>query len=126
MKLSPTDRALTAWVLYCSLLLGVFACSLGHGQMAGLQLNGIGGTFCSLQGHPAPALDSGFSDPAPGDSLSVFGCGCCASFILVALPALFALREWLRPQQRRWLRPASQHDRTPPRQTWPPANPRAP
>lgn len=125
MKLSPTDRALTAWVLYCSLLLGVFACSLGHGQMAGLQLNGFGGAFCSLQDSAGPALDSGFSDPAPGDSLSVFGCGCCSSFIFVALPLLFALGLWLRPQ-RRWLRPSTQRDRTPPRQTWPPANPRAP
>ena len=125
MKLSPTDRMLTAWVLYCSLLLGVFACSLGHGQMAGLKLNGLGGAFCSLQDDAGPTLDSGFSDPAPGDALGVFGCSCCSSFVLVVLPLLFALGQWLRPQ-RRWLRSASRDEWLAPRHSWPPANPRAP
>lgn len=125
MKLSSTDRRLTAWVLYCSVLLSVFACSLGHGQMAGLQLNGLGGAYCSLQDQGGPSLDSGFSDPAPGDSALLFGCACCSSSVFVALPLLFALGLCLRPP-RRWLRPATRGGRTPPRQTWPPANPRAP
>ncbi|MOA05196.1 hypothetical protein D3C78_1247870 [compost metagenome] len=116
---------LTAWVLYCSLLLGLFACSLGHGQMAGLKLNGAGGTYCSLQGHAGPALDSGFSDPAPGDALGMLGCSSCSSFVLVVLPLLFALGSWLRPQ-RHWLSAALQRGGSPPRQSWPPANPRAP
>lgn len=125
MNLSPTDRALTAWVLYCSLLLGVFACSLGHGQMAGLQLNGFGGAFCSQQDNSGPALDGGFSDPAPGDSAMLLGCACCSSSGFVVLPLLFALGLWLRPP-RRWLRASSPRGAVPPRQAWPPANPRAP
>lgn len=125
MTFSPTDRAATAWVLYFSLLLGLFACSLGHGQMAGLKLNGLGGAFCSLQDNPGPALDGGFSDPAPGDALGMLGCSCCSSFVLVVLPLLLALGPWLRPQ-RRWLSAALQRGGTPPRQSWPPANPRAP
>lgn len=28
-------------------LFNVFACGLGHGKMSGLELNGIGGQFCS-------------------------------------------------------------------------------
>lgn len=125
MRLSPTDRALTAWVLYCSLLLGVFACSLGHGQMAGLQLNGFGGAFCSLQDNAGPTLDSGFSDPGSGTALGMLGCSCCSSFVFLALPLLFALGAWLRPP-RRWRQPPSRQERPAPRHAWPPANPRAP
>ncbi|MCC6073627.1 DUF2946 family protein [Pseudomonas sp. GCM10022188] len=125
MSFSSTDRMLTAWVLYCSLLLALFACSLGHGQMAGLQLNGVGGAFCSLQDNPGPVLDSGFDEPAPGDALDLFGCSCCSSFVLLALPLLLALGPWLRPQ-RRWRSTALQRGGTPPRHAWPPANPRAP
>ena len=40
MKFSRTDRSLLAWMLYCCVLFNVFACSIGHGQMVGMQLNG--------------------------------------------------------------------------------------
>ena len=43
MKFARADRSLIAWMLYCCVLFNVFACSIGHGQMLGMQLNGIGG-----------------------------------------------------------------------------------
>ena len=123
MKLRKSDRSLIAWVLYCSLLISVFACSLGHGQMAGLQLNGAGSGFCSL--HAAgPALDSRFGEPAPGDAAAIFCCSCCSSFTLASVALLFGLGFWLRPQ-RRWRRPPESRGKLPPRHTWPSANPRA-
>jgi len=48
MKITRGDRSLIAWMLYCSVLFNVFACSIGHGQMVGMQLNGIGGQFCTV------------------------------------------------------------------------------
>ncbi len=48
MKFARADRSLIAWMLYCCVLFNVFACSIGHGQMVGMQLNGIGGQFCTV------------------------------------------------------------------------------
>lgn len=124
MKIRTADRSLIAWVLYCSVLLAVFASSLGHGQMAGLQLNGAGGLFCALHGQPAPALDSNFSDPPPGDAAALFCCLSCSTFALAAVALLFGLALWL-PSQRHWLRSPAPRGKAPPRYTWPSANPRA-
>ena len=124
MKIPTADRSLIAWVLYCSVLLAVFASSLGHGQMAGLQLNGAGGLFCALHGQPAPALDSNFSDPLPGDAAALFCCLSCSTFALAAVVLLFGLALWL-PPQRHWLRSLAQRGKASPRYTWPSANPRA-
>ena len=38
MKLARADRSLIAWMLYCCVLFNVFACSIGHGQMVGMQV----------------------------------------------------------------------------------------
>lgn len=111
----------TVWMLYFSVLLGVLLCGLGHGQMQGLRLNGVGGTFCSLTepNRPAPtpavggALDERFA-------VASFDCPLCASPGLV--PVL--------PLALCWPRAASplrgrQCDKVPPRHVWPSANPRA-
>jgi hypothetical protein len=57
MKFARTDRSLIAWMLYCCVLFNVFACSIGHGKMVGMQLNGIGGQFCTVDpASQAPAV----------------------------------------------------------------------
>ena len=66
MKLARADRSLIAWMLYGCVLFNVFACSIGHGQMVGMQLNGIGGQFCTVDPRtqaPAPANSTDESLP---------------------------------------------------------------
>ena len=40
MKSSHPDRSLIVWTLYFCVLMNLFVCGLGHGQMMGQQLNG--------------------------------------------------------------------------------------
>jgi len=79
MKFARSDRSLVAWMLYCCVLFNVFACSIGHGQMVGLQLNGVGGQFCSVN----PATQASLPQPADQDSLptlaKAFGCPLCST-----------------------------------------------
>ncbi|SEC07613.1 Protein of unknown function [Pseudomonas saponiphila] len=125
MKFARSDRSLVAWMLYCCVLFNVFACSIGHGQMLGLQLNGIGGQFCSID----PATRAPLSQPADPDSLptlsKAFGCPLCStggmgpplnsSLTLALLP----------PPQAPPARALAKTD-LPARSTWPAAHPRAP
>lgn len=46
MLMSRSCRTLTAWTLYASVLFGLFACAIQHGQMSGLTLSGLHGGFC--------------------------------------------------------------------------------
>ncbi|HEF4761984.1 TPA: DUF2946 domain-containing protein [Pseudomonas putida] len=79
MKFSRTDRSLLAWTLYCCVLFNVFACSIGHGQMVGMQLNGIGGQFCAVD----PTTQSPVSKQSSEEQLptlsKAFGCPLCSS-----------------------------------------------
>lgn len=68
MKLISADRSLIAWALYFCVLFNVFACGLGHGQMMGLELNGVGGQFCSALGHKGPTLDTDLSDQSASNA----------------------------------------------------------
>ena len=61
MKFARTDRSLIAWMLYCCVLFNVFACSIGHGQMVGMQLNGIGGQFCTVDPRTQSEIGIGYS-----------------------------------------------------------------
>ncbi|CAD5109797.1 DUF2946 domain-containing protein [Zestomonas carbonaria] len=124
--MSPTlsrRQPLTAWVLYFSVLFGVLACGLGHGQMLGLQLNGIGGAFCSIDNKAQPSIDLAAGGQSDSQPSVPFNCPLCGSIVLgVAL--LFCLF-WLRlasstPRLRR-----EQRSKAPPRYSWPSANPRA-
>lgn len=121
MNLNRAERSLTAWVLYVCILFSALGCSIGHGQMAGLQLSGIGGLYCSTDGSagadPVGALVS------PAGVTAVFGCvvGGALSLGLVLLFGLSGLRRPAgcpRPPQER-------RSKIPPRHTWPSANPRA-
>lgn len=79
MKLARADRSLIAWMLYCCVLFNVFACSIGHGQMVGMQLNGIGGQFCTVD----PRTQAPTPSNAPEGNLptlsKAFGCPLCST-----------------------------------------------
>lgn len=121
MNLNRAERSLTAWVLYLCILFSAFACSIGHGQMAGLQLSGIGGLYCSTDGSAGADLEGALVSPA--GVTAVLGC-VVGGALSLGLLLVFGL-SWLR-------RPAGcprpSHERRsqiPPRYTWPSANPRA-
>jgi len=123
MKLRHFDRSLIAWTLYVCVLLNLFVCGLGHGQMLGQQLNGIGGAFCSVDGSQAPLSDKGLGSPASGNISNYFACPVCAA-VSVAIVFLIGLAWLLGLGQA----PRPAHDRrnkAPPRYSWPSANPRA-
>ncbi|WP_433770300.1 DUF2946 domain-containing protein [Pseudomonas putida] len=125
MKFTRTDRSLLAWTLYCCVLFNVFACSIGHGQMVGMQLNGLGGQFCTID----PATQAPVSKPSSEDQLptlsKAFGCPLCSSGGMG--PAFnSSLTLAILPEQHSPpLAPIANAD-LPARFTWPSANPRAP
>ncbi|NBF05025.1 DUF2946 domain-containing protein [Pseudomonas sp. Fl5BN2] len=125
MKFARSDRSLVAWMLYCCVLFNVFACSIGHGQMLGMQLNGIGGQFCSID----PNTQAPAQNPAEQDSLptlsKAFGCPLCSTGGMgPALNSSLSLVVLPQPQAPPLALPALPH--LPARYTWPDADPRAP
>lgn len=114
-----------AWMLYCCVLFNVFACSIGHGQMVGMQLNGIGGQFCTVD--PAtqvPASSNTSEDKLPTLSKS-FGCPLCSTGGMG--PALnSSLTLAILPEQHSPPLAVVANADLPARFTWPSANPRAP
>lgn len=124
MKLARTDRSLIAWMLYCCVLFSAFACSIGHGQMAGLQLSGIDGGYCSAEGNSGPGADLNGSGAPVANPATGFACALCSTFQALALAALFGLLGLL---PRRGAAPIGVPSPTgkPVRYTWPTANPRA-
>ncbi|MFK3795216.1 MULTISPECIES: DUF2946 domain-containing protein [unclassified Pseudomonas] len=79
MKLNRSDRHLIAWMLYCCVLFNVFACSIGHGQMVGMQLNGIGGEFCSTDGRALTVEAFKPGDQKLPTLSAAFGCPLCST-----------------------------------------------
>ena len=67
-----------AWMLYCCVLFNVFACSIGHGQMVGMQLNGIGGQFVQSTRPPRPPASSNPSEEKLPTLSKAFGCPLCS------------------------------------------------
>lgn len=124
MNLRQTDRRLLAWLLYCSLLCSALACSIGHGQMAALQLSGLAGHYCALGTTANAAIDLGASSGkallAPADS----GCALSSLFSAVLLAALFGLFS-LFARLRSQPLPVICRALRSPRYLWPSANPRA-
>ena len=122
MKLRPPDRSLIAWTLYFCVLMNLFVCGLGHGQMMGLELNGIGGQFCSVEGSQ-PISDKGLGSPASSNISNYFACPVCnaltvALVFLIGLAWLLGVGQTPRPAHER-------RNKAPPRYSWPSANPRA-
>lgn len=90
MKLRHCDRSLIAWALYFCVLMNLFACGLGHGQMMGQQLNGIGGLFCSVDGGQLPISDKGLANPNSSNISNYFACPVCSA-VTVAIVFLIGL-----------------------------------
>ncbi|HBX56256.1 MAG TPA: DUF2946 domain-containing protein, partial [Pseudomonas sp.] len=91
MKLARTDRSLIAWMLYFSVLFSAFACSIGHGQMAGMQLSGLDGQYCSFDGNFGAGADLRGSGIAPLNPASGSGCSLSSTFSAIILAAFFGL-----------------------------------
>jgi len=123
MKLARTDRSLIAWMLYFSVLFGAFACSIGHGQMAGLQLSGLDGQYCSFEGNFGAGADLTGSGIVPPNPATGSGCSLCSTFSAIILAALFGLLGLLDSSRRRLTAPTVAA--RPVRYLWPSANPRA-
>jgi hypothetical protein len=124
MKIRHSDRRLLAWMLYFSVLFSALACSIGHGQMAGLQLSGLDGQYCSFDGNFGAGADLDGSGIAALNPATGSGCALSSGFSAVLLAALFGLLGLL-PLSRsgrfsNWLNPS-----TAVRYLWPSANPRA-
>lgn len=123
MKLARKDRSLTAWVLYFSILFSAFVCAISHGQMAGLQLSGLDGQYCSFEGNFGAGADldgSGIVAPNPATGS---GCALASLFSAIILAALFGLLGLLSVERRYSL--SALHLPRIARYRWPPANPRA-
>ncbi|WP_349970046.1 DUF2946 domain-containing protein [Pseudomonas caspiana] len=123
MKSSLLNRSLVAWTLYFCVLFNVLACGLGHGQMSGLTLNGIGGEFCSALGNRISTESPDFSDQSPSSWAGSLSCPICSA-VTLSIVFLFCLTWLLRIVQRP--RPGRElRSKAPPRYSWPSANPRA-
>jgi len=102
IKSSHPDRSLIAWALYFCVLMNLFVCGLGHGQMTGQALNGIGGAFCSVSGNQAPLSDKGLGSPSSSNISNYFACPVCNALTvaLVFLVGLAWLLAWDTPRVR--------------------------
>lgn len=123
MKLARSDRSLIAWMLYFSVLFNVFACGLGHGQVMGLELNGLGGQFCASLGGKAPSPSTDLGNPSASGWGASFSCPICSA-LSVGIAMLFCLG-WLLRLGRTQRPGREQRCKAPPRYSWPSANPRA-
>lgn len=123
MKPSLAQRRLLAWMLYFSVLFSAFACSIGHGQMAGLQLSGLSGQYCSFEGNFGAGADLGDAGIVAANPATGAGCALSSTFSAIILAAFFGLLGLLMTSQAP-LR-AVFHIPRPVRYLWPSANPRA-
>ena len=125
MKLARADRSLIAWMLYCCVLFNVFACSIGHGQMVGMQLNGISGQFCTVDPRTQAPLQNNSTDENLPTLSKAFGCPLCSTGGMG--PALNShLNVTVLPQPHAPPAAVVPAADIPARFTWPTANPRAP
>ena len=123
MKPTRTDRSLIAWTLYCCVLFSAFACSIGHGQMAGLQLSGLDGQYCTFAGNFGAGADlTGSGIPALNPATGS-GCSLSSTFSAIILAAFFGLLGLLAASRPPLAAPALVP--RPARYLWPSANPRA-
>jgi hypothetical protein len=123
MNRTRSHRASLAWLLYFSVLFSALVCSIGQGQLAGLQLSGIDGVYCSA-GSSAAAGDQAIGGASLVSPAGVSGCVLCSSVAGLAFAVLFALLSVLPPRQIR-PNPALLALVTAVRYLWPSANPRA-
>ena len=124
MKLTRTDRRLLAWMLYFSVLFSAFACSIGHGQMAGMQLSGLSSQYCSFDGNFGAGADLDGSGVVALNPATGSGCSLTSLFSAIIIAALFGLLGLL-VASRAPLAVFAFIPR-PVRYLWPSASPRAP
>ena len=124
MTLTRSRRAHIALMLYFCVMLSAFHCSMGHGQMAGLQLNGVGILFCNMSDSGLTGTDL-LLDPSASSATASFDCSLVSSFVALALAAFFGLLGWLAVRQASPSLYLFVADK-PRAVVWPPANPRAP
>lgn len=123
MKLARIDRSLIAWMLYFSVLFSAFACSIGHGQMAGLQLSGLDGQYCSFEGNFGAGADLTGSGILPLNPATGSACSLSSTFSAIILAAFFGLLGLLAASRQPPAAPLLAS--FPVRYLWPSANPRA-
>lgn len=123
MKPTRRHRALTAWMLYFSVMFAALVCAVGHGQMAGLQLSGLDAHYCSFEGNFGAGANLDGSGIVAPDPATGGGCLLASSFGALLLAALFGLLGLLAADTPRPL-PVPAVTRCV-RRHWPPANPRA-
>lgn len=123
MMPSSSNRSLVAWALYFCVLFNVFSCGLVHGQTVGLNLNGIGGAFCSLGSDIGGLQGKDLLTPKADEWSGKASCPLCSASFL-ALVFLLAVAWLLGRANLRPPRPAVSF-RVTPRYCWPSANPRA-
>lgn len=123
MNRTRSHRASLAWLLYFSVLFAALVCSIGQGQLAGLQLSGIDGLACTV-GNSGATSDQTTAGTSLVSPVGVFACALCSSVAGLAFAALFALLSVLPPRQIR-PNPALLALVTAVRYLWPSANPRA-
>ncbi|MDM8348140.1 DUF2946 domain-containing protein [Pseudomonas sp. sp1636] len=123
MKLTRADRSLLAWMLYFSVLFSALACSIGHGQMAGMQLSGLDGQYCSVDGNFGAGIDLPGSASVPLNLAAGSACSLCSTFSALILAAFFGLLGLLGASRQPLAAPLRAG--RPVRYLWPSANPRA-
>lgn len=123
MNLTRTNRRLLAWMLYFSVLSSAFACSIGHGQMAGLQLSGLSSQYCSFDGNFGAGADLDGSGIVAANPATGTGCSLSSTFSAIILAAFFGLLGLLAASRAPLL--AERFTPQPVRYLWPSANPRA-
>ncbi|MBL4833717.1 MAG: DUF2946 domain-containing protein [Pseudomonas sp.] len=124
--MTPTRprRVHVALMLYFCIMLAAFQCSMGHGEAAGLALQGLGIPFCGAETGSGLA-DLSSDHAAVKLTTASFDCSVVSAFVALALAAFFGLLFWL-VLRRRHFRGYLCSISNPCRALWPPANPRAP
>ncbi|WP_010488867.1 DUF2946 family protein [Pseudomonas sp. S9] len=89
MKMAYCDRLLVAGMLTISILIGLFACGLHHGQMSGFKLSGLDTAFCSTADKKDSRLDG--SDSSQAHSMAQLTCPLCHSCSASAALSSFQL-----------------------------------
>ena len=110
-------------MLYFSVLFSAFACSIGHGQMAGLQLSGLSSQYCSFEGNFGAGADLDGTGVVAPNPATASGCSLTSLFSAIILAAFFGLLGLLAASRA----PLSVYAfiPRPVRYLWPSANPRA-
>jgi hypothetical protein len=122
-NLTRKRTPLIAWTLYFSVLFSAWMCAIGHGQMSGMQLSGLGTQFCSLHSNIEAQDTLEHGSMSSMSSLTDSSCVLSSLFSAILIAALFGLFNRLKAEAPLPL--PELNNRFAPRDRWPLANPRA-